>query len=100
MSDYYDRAGKPISQDEWFARFNDKRIAKTTIVDGVDVSTVWLGLDHSWGDGPPLIFETMVFGGEHDQDCWRYSTEEQAKAGHERVVSALREGRDPWEDES
>lgn len=25
------------------------------------VSTVFMGLDHNWGDGPPLLFETMVF---------------------------------------
>jgi len=25
------------------------------------ISTVFLGLDHNWGDGPPLLFETMVF---------------------------------------
>lgn len=25
------------------------------------VSTVFLGLDHSYGTGPPLLFETMVF---------------------------------------
>lgn len=25
------------------------------------VSTVFLGIDHNWGEGPPLLFETMVF---------------------------------------
>ncbi|WP_166903861.1 hypothetical protein [Mycobacterium sp. DL440] len=35
--------------------------------DEVVVSTVWLGLNHSFtDDGPPIIFETMVFGGVHD----------------------------------
>ena len=24
---------------------------------------VFLGLDHQYGNGPPLLFETMVFGG-------------------------------------
>ena len=32
------------------------------------VSTVWLGIDLGyWGWGPPIIFETMIFGGEHRQ---------------------------------
>src|SRR6185437_442758 len=50
------------------------------------VSTIWLGLDHTLGDGSPLIFETMVFDGHWDSELqWRYSTEEQARAGHRRA---------------
>lgn len=65
------------------------------------VSTTWLGLDHRrWGDGPPLIFETMAFPlGEHHEPVFgapveqrRYSTLEEAKAGHEEVCRILREG--------
>lgn len=29
----------------------------------VAVSTVFLGLDHSWSGGPPILFETMTLGG-------------------------------------
>lgn len=60
----------------------------TTLPGGARVSTVWLGLDHQFGDGPPLIFETMVFPAESsmDLDCERYSTEEEAKAGHSAMV--------------
>lgn len=51
--------------------------------DGVRVSTVFLGLDHRFGgNGPPILFETMIFGGPHDQDCERYATWEAAEAGH------------------
>ena len=32
----------------------------------VMVSTVFLRIDHSFGSGPPLLFETMIFGGKHD----------------------------------
>lgn len=57
------------------------------------VSTVWLGIDLGyWGWGPPIIFETMIFGGEHDSWCERYATKEAALAGHERVVAALKNG--------
>lgn len=86
---YYDRAGNPISSDGWLKTFGDNRVAKTTVGD-VEVSTVWLGIDHQYGDGPPLIFETMVFDGPLDQECERYSTEEQAKAGHEAMVARVR----------
>lgn len=54
------------------------------------VSTVWLGLNHAYGNGPPLIFETLVFGGETDGDGDRYSTRDEARAGHERIVDALK----------
>jgi hypothetical protein len=52
-------------------------------------STVWLGIDHSFGLGDrPLIFETMVFGWRmgSDFDMDRYATEEEAKAGHYKMV--------------
>lgn len=55
------------------------------------MSTVWLGIDHaSFGGCEPLIFETMVFTSEDDFtdiDCMRYSTEEEARAGHLAMVA-------------
>lgn len=90
MSDYYDRKGNPITVEEWSEiwRKTDRTVAKTTLSNGYRVSTVYLGLDHGWGEGPPLIFETMVFGGEDwsEVDMLRYSTEEQALAGHNATV--------------
>jgi len=57
-------------------------VDKTTIGDA-EVSTVFLGLDHSFGyNGPPLLFETLVFGGELDGQMHRYSTREEAQIGH------------------
>lgn len=64
---------------------SNRRVAKTTIGD-VNISTVFLGLDHRFGDGPPLVFETMIFGGEHNEDQWRYSTWDEAMKGHEAAV--------------
>lgn len=37
-----------------------KRI-KTTQLPGHLVSTVFLGIDHNYGSGPPILFETMNF---------------------------------------
>ena len=70
----------------------DRIVKKTSVCNGVDVSTVFLGLDHQWSDGPPLLFETLIFGGEHDGDMWRYSTWKQAEAGHDAVVAELVNG--------
>lgn len=87
---YYDLQGHPISFEEYIelSSLGKKRIAKTDLPNRYWVSTVWLGMDHSFGEGPPLIFESMVFKGEDftDQDCERYSTEEEALAGHQVMV--------------
>ncbi len=91
---YYDRAGRPIPMLEWAKLFGDdayKRVALTHVGD-VSVSTVWLGLDHGFGlGGVPLIFETMVFGGAHDEDQWRWPTEAAALAGHDQAVAMVRD---------
>jgi len=67
----------------------DRRVAKTKLEDDTVISTVFLGLDHSFGEGPPLLFETMVFLSDSDggEDYMRrYETYEQAEAGHEKAV--------------
>lgn len=78
--------------------FERRRVAHTDLADDVRVSTVFLRWDHNfYDDGPPILFETMVFGGPFDQQHQRYETWDEAQAGHQRVVTALQEGRDPWE---
>lgn len=52
----------------------------------VHVSTVFLGFNHSFSNGPPILFETMVFGGEHDSYQNRYVTLEEARLGHNHVI--------------
>jgi hypothetical protein len=51
----------------------------------VYVSTVFLGLDHSFGDGPPVLWETMVFGGVLDGEQRRYTSLEAALEGHQDI---------------
>lgn len=70
----------------WFKSAN-RIVKQTQVAPNVEVSTVFLGLDHQFGDGPPLLFETMIFGGNRDGDQWRYSTYTQAAKGHKAVVS-------------
>ena len=116
-SDIYDRAGNPITLGRWLDLRHDYdyQVLRKTVVGGVwEVSTVWLGTDHSFGLGPPLIFETMVFelaeshgyapptyafdgyaytyhesvmGGYQV----RYSTETEAIAGHECTIRRARQ---------
>jgi hypothetical protein len=93
MVRYYDRQGEPIDIKQWASLFTPsyQHVAKDNEVEGYTVSTVWLGLDHNWHGDKIHIFETMLFGkGERDQECHRYSTEEEALAGHQAIVTALR----------
>lgn len=73
----------------WFETA-DRTVEKTYIQD-CEISTVFLGLDHQWLDGPPILFETMIFGGKLDGECWRYSTWEEAREGHEAAVEKVKE---------
>lgn len=68
-----------------FENFENRRVAETRTA-GVRVSTVFLGLDHRFYDnGPPLVFETMIFGGPYDQYQDRHSSWDDAVLGHRRA---------------
>ena len=69
----------------FFSNGYNRRVEFTQINEDIVVNTVFLGLDHQWGNGPPLLFETMVFGGELDQNTDRYSTWEEAIEGHKNM---------------
>jgi hypothetical protein len=114
---WFDRQGNPISMLRWgelrevgldpdghYGEHSYVRVGED-VVGEVTVSTVWLGMDHGFvvgqrfPDDPPyrpVIFETMVFGGEHDQAQMRYCTEEEAARGHAEAVEDLRMGMRPW----
>lgn len=78
----------------WVKCFEDeKRIVKQEYIGPYQVSTVFLGLDHNFRpEGPPVLWETMVFGGELHGECTRCSgSREQALAMHERMVKRVKE---------
>lgn len=64
-------------------------------VRGLRVSTVFLGLDHNFSnDGPPILFETMVFNMNDYADlyCRRYATYDEATIGHAETLIKVDEG--------
>jgi len=83
---------------EWME--NASRHIARDEVSGFIVSTVFLGIDHSFGHSEPLWFETMVFRadssgemkGREDYEQWRYSTIEEARFGHKAAVEAVQKG--------
>ena len=84
--------GKPEPTDDinlWGIEFEKNRNIKFDEIDGISVSTVFLGMDHSFGSLNPVLFETMVFGGEHDGYTLRYETIEEATIGHKLTIDMV-----------
>lgn len=92
VTDFYIlKDGKPVKVKditEWAAKFElSERHIAVSESGGVRVSTVFLGVDLNYsGKGPPMLFETMVFGRGGERR--RYATLEEARLGHERMVAA------------
>ncbi len=74
-----------VKYSKWMDVDNNRRVAKTLVAEDVFVSTVFLGIDHAY-EGPPLLFESMIFGGHADQEQERYYTWAEALAGHTLMV--------------
>jgi hypothetical protein len=92
-----DHERHPVQVDDvltwgrWFELTENRHVANDHLGE-VWVSTVFIGLDHRYGDGPPLIFETMIFGGGPlDGMMWRYSTWDDAETGHRMAVKKVRQ---------
>lgn len=55
------------------------------------LSTVFLGINHNFiFEGPPVVFETMIFGGNHDERQWRYTDYDAARIHHDILSEELR----------
>lgn len=93
-------------RNEWAKMFDHgSRILKQEHVGTTWVSTVFLGMDHSFSamsghrDHVPDLFETMVFPKE-DHEVWadyqeRSRSWDEAMKIHRRVVRRLKAGKDP-----
>ena len=74
---YYHRDGTPMVDNEllpatlqWALMFEDTRgriVGKAITLYGERLSTMWMGLDHSFFGSRPLIFETMLFAPKRNE---------------------------------
>ncbi len=100
-----DENGQPVICDDlyvwadWFETSPTRRLASTQIGE-VFISTVFLGLDHNFApvEDPltyqPILWETMIFGGRHNQQMWRYTSREAAELGHAEACALAQQGVD------
>jgi hypothetical protein len=96
-----DEHGEPVLCEdivEWgrfFENIDNRRVAqdKDEGPDGLEirVSTVFIGVDHQFGTGPPLLWETLVFGGLLDGEMRRYSSRAAALDGHQKMCRRVSE---------
>jgi hypothetical protein len=74
---------------KWFEESgNGHALAQTLLPTGELVSTVFLGVNHGFGD-KLILFETMIFGGDQDLYRCRYSTYDEAMAGHQKAIELI-----------
>ncbi len=99
MSDKYILIGKEVKKvdsfADWATKFEKSNcLVNVTHIDNTQVSTVFLGIDHSFmNEGKPLLFETMLFSDNKDLDGrqWRYTTWDEAVEGHNKAVKEVEE---------
>lgn len=98
MSDKYilddNRVPVPCSDlMEWAKWYEtaDRHVAQEVVGD-VRISTVFLGINHRFGPGSPLLFETMIFGGPHDGHQARCTFWDDAIKQHAEAVEMARSG--------
>lgn len=90
--------GKPKSETDilkwgrWMETYN--RIMERNMIGNVMISTVFLGIDHSFGEDKPVLYETMIFGSKlkpiKDFQV-RYCTLKEAQKGHAYAVKLAKQ---------
>jgi hypothetical protein len=90
-----DNNNKPIAATsimeaaEWLDNNPNRKVVKQEHIGDIFVSTVFLGLDHAWNSDIPVLWETMIFGGEHDQYQDRYTSHKDALEGHKKALTLI-----------
>lgn len=77
---------------DWFQNA-ERHVALTWVTSKVYVSTAFLGLDHNYSwEGPPVLFESMVFGASpfNMEVMARYTEWDHALAGHQKILTRVK----------
>ena len=66
------------------------RIVAQTKIEALLISTIFTGIDHSFGLGEKRLFETVIFGMEDDiHPKWHHATWDGAQKEHNRIVKII-----------
>jgi len=93
---YFDRKWNPIDATEAARLFQDdkRRIVGRAEIGDVIISTVHLVIPHMCFKedcelGMCSLFETLIFGGERDQEMHRWHTLKDAIRGHAQIITSM-----------
>jgi hypothetical protein len=75
---------------EWYENVSNRSILFNQVGD-VKVSTVFLGLDHSFGIGDPVLWGSLITGGSYDGHEERYRSKKEAITNHDKLVEMVKE---------
>src|SRR5262245_50906062 len=75
-----------LEWSEWCRRH--RVLGQDSLPGNIFVSTVFVGVDtrDAFDFGPPLLWETMIFGGPQNRYQERYASREEALNGHRRAI--------------
>jgi hypothetical protein len=88
----------PVAERDWMSwatwmEDHSPIVRQDELEDDTVVSTVFLGFDHGWFHAKqttPVLFETTVFGGDFDGTARRWTSWEEAEAGHAAILELVR----------
>lgn len=89
------RARSVLDWMKWFAG-TDRTLAHT-LIDGIELSTVFIGIDHEFSPhgvryhGQPMLFETAIFMTSRVVRAVRYPSWDEAMTGHCMFVECLQD---------
>ena len=99
---YVERNGELVAEPDpmaWARAMEDEgRIIAHDEIDGVTFSTVFVGIDAAIS-GPPMVYETMVFGGPDNGWTARHATRGGARLGHAAAVERQHHRSEPDPDD-
>lgn len=100
MSEFYilDEHKKPVATDIqkyglWIDNPKNKIVDQTRLDDETLISTVFLGISHGAGTEGPILWESMAFFPQDEEEQeWqmRYDSHEKAVLGHKAMVRLAR----------
>jgi hypothetical protein len=83
------KATSVIEAAEWIENNPERKAVKQEHIGDIFISTVFLGLNHAWKSDIPVLWETMIFRGDHDQYQERYTSYEDALKGHQIALNLV-----------
>lgn len=87
-----DKNDNPVPCDSYLDLPMDRRRVAYDKIDEVEISTVFFCINHNLfqPNEPPILYETMVFGGDHDGYQRRYTNRTEALAGHAETLAMVK----------